>query len=68
MNSGKINIYDKVKLQATYFTTLDIYFIKTHKIFYQNIHINIISFDTFDGTVRQRDLRIFQILVQNFGD
>jgi hypothetical protein len=60
VNSGRISdICDKINFITNYiyFTTPDNilskhtqHFIKTHK--------NIIIFDTFDGTVRQRDLRI----------
>ena len=53
MNSGRINdICYKVNFitNYTHFTILDRHFIKTD--------INIIIFDTFEGTVLLRDLRI----------
>ena len=56
VNSGNISdICDKLNFitNYTYFTTIDIYFIKTH--------INIIIFDTFYGTVPLQDLCISDI-------
>jgi hypothetical protein len=56
VNSGNISdICDKLNFITNYiyFTTIDIYFIKTH--------INIIIFDTFYGTVPPQDLCISDI-------